>query len=757
MVKKRSAPKRTKKEGPSTHAGKQTTVEDAGDVEPKRVRATSPSVEIEQDLLSKFASSWVAPFLLLLLAVAAVSFSMKVSLLVVAAGGMVCVVARRSSRCTTMVKGVLMRMSLPPRQVQEHVEHIEPTPGPEVALQAHAVPAPAMKLARAWLESARARGRGGEAQPATYDCTAPEMQVPEEKIPSAGGTPPPEKMAASSRLARQEFAVRRTFITLLDEHQASGVEDACSDPTTGGGELVLGPRRWPKKKQQLLQKWPNADGGTSAEESSASDWPAAVRPASPHLFNVLETEDELEAPWANVQHGGAVGSTMSAIVADYSVQTPEGAALHPLFMRSAEAAAVPIIDSAGTEAMQDRSTSQPCEIISVDHSAMLDLKDESEDAEQPAWVGEMMGQSARISGLTHAPQFNGQSCEISGYDATMDRFLVRVLQPEGPVSAKLRLQNLTLGLQEGMLTLPAGVNREPLAAQRKIQDATRADLAHNAFNPIQSTEIMATTKCSTSGQLEGLPLAAPVLPEPWPEPWCLLDRPVQSTLGTMPVAAAEPWASYPLSTFQAYSCCQPEAAAAYVPQYGQGYYPEHGRQSEYLSTRDATSPAAVLPHSDVLPSLGGASPGDMDQPTLSAVIEQQPPKRLESHSEPLERSSQADAWRPTLRTAAPLDVAVCNVQPSVFPSVAADDLHEAAGSEVHTEPCEPQVQNVTAQQATHTIRPEKLRRGKKGARLSAQSTESRQELPYSVNTLQTPVATTSTGSDMWKPSLYSKG
>jgi len=58
-----------------------------------------------------------------------------------------------------------------------------------------------------------------------------------------------------------------------------------------------------------------------------------------------------------------------------------------------------------------------------------------------------IGQTAVISGLVLAPQFNGKWCHVESHDAQMNRYVVRVLQEQDlegavPLVAKLRLENL---------------------------------------------------------------------------------------------------------------------------------------------------------------------------------------------------------------------------------------------------------------------------------------------------------------------------
>mmetsp|Transcript_44485 Transcript_44485/g.100214 ORF Transcript_44485/g.100214 Transcript_44485/m.100214 type:complete len:765 (-) Transcript_44485:45-2339(-) len=763
MVKKQNTPKTSKKVVASSGRGKDAQREEsAGSVEPKRAHPTHHAVPIKQELLSRFTASNVAAFLLVLLSSATAAFSQSststVALLCCVTVFTVGVMAVRSVQWLDVVEGVFKWSSLPSllKGLQEQAEHSQPPSKADIEVEANGaeqaapVPVPAMKLARAWLASARARGRGGDSQADARECSPQAKMEPlEEKLLIAGRPFSLEQTTTSTGLARHEFAVRRTFITLLDEHQASGVEDACSDPTTGGGGLVMGPRRWPKKKQQLLQKWPNADGGTSAEDSSASDWPCTGRPSSPHLSNVLETEDELELPLRNGQGSKSHGASIS-VPAGCCVQTPEGASLQQLFMRPAEqgAGAIPILDQ-GTAAAPDRSSSEPFAV---------DCVDEGEAAEPPPWVGAVVGQSALISGLTNAPQFNGQTCEISGYDTTMDRFLVQVLQPEGHVQAKLRLQNLTLGMQEGIGKLPgmpADGKREPAATQRNGQDATRSELTYNALATVPSKEILSATKClpTVSSQMEGLPLAVPFLPEPWPEPWCSVDGPAQPTLGTVPVSP-EAWASYPLPSYQAYPaypavCCQPEAAAAYMAQYHQGYFTEQRQQSfcasQTAQVQDRPAPTLTSVEAEMPPTQAGPSTGDL---TVSSLVEANPSREPEPVAEPAQRSSKVesvDPWRPTLRTHASVDVP--DVHSCEFPVALADEDSIQLG--------EPPIEDATSQQkASRTVRLGKLRQGKNGARRSAQSTESRQDPPISVTTSQTRVEATSSGA--WKPSLYSK-
>lgn len=77
-----------------------------------------------------------------------------------------------------------------------------------------------------------------------------------------------------------------------------------------------------------------------------------------------------------------------------------------------------------------------------------------------------VGRRALISGLQEAPQFNGQWCRIDDYDAEMDKYTVRVDEPnvhigeasEAPIVAKLALANLVLQAAEAPERVPIALD-----------------------------------------------------------------------------------------------------------------------------------------------------------------------------------------------------------------------------------------------------------------------------------------------------------
>merc|ERR1712113_89658 len=59
-----------------------------------------------------------------------------------------------------------------------------------------------------------------------------------------------------------------------------------------------------------------------------------------------------------------------------------------------------------------------------------------------------VGQTVLVTGLVHAPQFNGRWARIQSYDAALNRYIVRIYQDKEEVVAKLRPQHLVFPKDE---------------------------------------------------------------------------------------------------------------------------------------------------------------------------------------------------------------------------------------------------------------------------------------------------------------------
>ena len=72
-------------------------------------------------------------------------------------------------------------------------------------------------------------------------------------------------------------------------------------------------------------------------------------------------------------------------------------------------------------------------------------------------VSELIGTTALITGLVTSSEFNGKFCRIEAFDPQVRRYVVRVYADEGPVNAKLRLENLILQSALPAFSLPCNL------------------------------------------------------------------------------------------------------------------------------------------------------------------------------------------------------------------------------------------------------------------------------------------------------------